>query len=403
MLTMGALVYAGEVIFGLPFHVARYFRPTLLATVGMTNTELGALFSCYGVVAMLSYLPGGAIADRCSARVLLTASLVATGLLGLVLATLPGPWTLALVFAGFGMTTILLFWAALIRATREWAGADDQGKAFGLLEAGRGLVSAGLASLALIPFHRALGSLPAVADAARRADAIEAVIYVYTAATLLAALCVFALVPGQAGPRPQVAGPSPLAAVLRRPAVWLHALLTVLAYCAYKGIDDHALYAVQAHGLSEVEGSQVVVAAAWVRPVAAVAAGYLADRTHPTTVTAWAFVGLCVGHLAFVLLPRGALTLLWMSLIATSAMIFAVRGVYFAILEERGVPRHSTGAAVGLVSVVGFLPDVFFAPLAGWLLDRSPGAAGHHHLFLLLAATSAAGLVVTLALRRRRF
>ncbi len=42
---MLALVVGGEAIFGLPFHITRYFRPTLLKAFALTNTELGALFS----------------------------------------------------------------------------------------------------------------------------------------------------------------------------------------------------------------------------------------------------------------------------------------------------------------------------------------------------------------------
>ena len=61
-ITMFALVMAGEAIFGLPFLVARIFRPTLLDVFGITNLELGTAFSFYGVVALLAYLPGGPIA-----------------------------------------------------------------------------------------------------------------------------------------------------------------------------------------------------------------------------------------------------------------------------------------------------------------------------------------------------
>ena len=81
------LVVAGEVVFGLPFHTARFFRPTMLEVFGFTNTQLGDLFALYGVTAMLSYFPGGAIADHFSARGLLSASLVATAIGGLFMAT----------------------------------------------------------------------------------------------------------------------------------------------------------------------------------------------------------------------------------------------------------------------------------------------------------------------------
>ena len=62
-LYIAALIIAGEIIFGLPFHTARFFRPTMLEVFGFTNTQLGDLFALYGLTAMLSYFPGGAIAD----------------------------------------------------------------------------------------------------------------------------------------------------------------------------------------------------------------------------------------------------------------------------------------------------------------------------------------------------
>ena len=132
-LLMATLVFAGEIIFGLPFHTARFFRPTLLEAFGFTNTELGDVFAVYGVMAMISYFPGGILADRFSARSLLTISLFTTGVGGFYMATYPGVLGMALLYGYWGVTTILLFWAALIRATREWGGAISQGKAFGLI------------------------------------------------------------------------------------------------------------------------------------------------------------------------------------------------------------------------------------------------------------------------------
>ena len=63
MLYMLGLVLAGEAIYALPFHVTRFFRPTVLEVFDLTNTELGSAQAVYGVVAMLSYFPGGPLAD----------------------------------------------------------------------------------------------------------------------------------------------------------------------------------------------------------------------------------------------------------------------------------------------------------------------------------------------------
>ena len=78
-----ALVAAGEVIFALPFVVARVFRPTMLEVFGLTNLEFGTAFSLYGIVAMLAYFPGGPLADRFPARYLMTVALMVTALGGI--------------------------------------------------------------------------------------------------------------------------------------------------------------------------------------------------------------------------------------------------------------------------------------------------------------------------------
>jgi sugar phosphate permease len=118
-LTMLVLVMAGESIFFLPFVLARIFRPTLLAVFELTNFELGTAFSVYGVVAMVAYFFGGPLADRFASRLLMPVALLATAAGGWVLASVPALATLKLLYGFWGLTTILLFWAALMRATRE--------------------------------------------------------------------------------------------------------------------------------------------------------------------------------------------------------------------------------------------------------------------------------------------
>ena len=118
----------------------------------LTNTELGAIQAAYGVIAMLAYIPGGPLADRYSARKLLAASLVATAAGGIYLASFPSYQEAIILFGFWGASTIVLFWAALIRATREWGCSDEQGRAFGILDGGRGLMMAILAAAATTLF-----------------------------------------------------------------------------------------------------------------------------------------------------------------------------------------------------------------------------------------------------------
>ena len=401
---IGCLIVAGEAVFSLPFHVARFFRPTVLQVLGFTNTELGAVQAVYGVVAIMAYFPGGLLADRFPARRLLTGSLLSTSAGGLYFASMPGfdgAWWL---FAYWGLTTILLFWGALIRATREWGGTDEQGRAYGLLDGGRGLFAAVLAAGAVFVFERMLPEDPTFATPNERVEALRIVILVYTAATALAgALCWF-FVPEQPA-RPEGHPPvlRNVRKVLRLRSVWLQALIVVCAYVGYKGIDNYSLFAVQAYGMDEVEGAKVTAFSAWVRPVAAIGAGLVADRFTASRVSALCFGAMTASYLSFGLTDPVPATpwVLYANVLVSCAAVFGLRGVYFALFEEGAVPLETTGTAVGLVSVIGYTPDVFVALAGGWLLDRSPGIPGHQHFFLFLSIFAATGLVASLWFRNR--
>ena len=89
ILPLTLLIVAGELIFSLPFHVSRFFRPSLLEDYNYSNMELGIAFSIYGVTALLSYMPGGYIADKISPKYLLFSSLFLTSIGGIFFMTNP--------------------------------------------------------------------------------------------------------------------------------------------------------------------------------------------------------------------------------------------------------------------------------------------------------------------------
>lgn len=402
LLALASLMLAGEAIFCLPFHVARFFRPTLLEVYGLSNAALGDAFAVYGLTAMLCYFPGGMVADRWSARSLMTLALLLTAVGGIYLASVPGPPGLAMLYGYWGVTTILPFWAAMIRATREWGGELAQGRAFGLLDAGRGLAAAALASVAVALLGQGLAPGAETLSAEARAEHLRTVIYFYTAVTVFAAVCSWYLIPS----RPAAHSPgrtllrSSWREALRLPLVWRQAGIVVAAYCGYKGIDNYSLYAVQILGMNEIDAARLVANAAYLRPLAAMAAGLLADRYRASTALAACFT-LAAASYGLLGLASGALAqsgVLLANLLVSVGAVYGLRGVYFAALEEARVPHARTGTAVGIISVVGYTPDIFFAPIAGRLLDSAPGMAGHQHYFLLLALTALAGLALSLSL-----
>ena len=388
-------------IFSLPFHVARYFRPTVLEVFNLSNAALGDIFAVYGITAMLAYYPGGAIADRFSARKLMTASLIATAIGGFYMAQIPGHTGLTLLFAYWGITSILLCWAALIRTTREWGGHLEQGMAFGLLDGGRGLIAAAVATLSVFFFSQVFPTDFEAVTELQRKQALQAVIYHYTFTTIIAGILVWFFIPDTDNTNASTNDPVvSMRVVLYQPVVWLQAVIVICAYCGYKGLDNYALYAVEVLGMNEVESARFTSTAAYLRPVAAISAGFLVDRTSASKIISITFLFLLFSYslLAFSSTPLLITNIIYANLIITFVAVFAIRGVYFALLEETNISKNITGTAVGLISVIGFTPDVFFAAITGRMLDNAPGVIGHQHFFLLLAVISVIGMIATILL-----
>jgi len=412
ILYMIGLVLAGEAVYALPFHVTRFFRSTVLEVFGLSNTELGAAQAVYGVVAMLAYFPGGLLADRFSTRKLLAVSLWSTAAGGLYMATMPNYAEALLLWGFFGITTILLFWAALIRATREWGGTVEQGRAFGLLEGGRGLLAAALATIGAALFGFMFPEGYADASFEGKRQALSLIIYGYTFVTAAAGVYVwFVLSDGHPSGQANLEEWKPetestwthIMRVARMPAVWLTSIIVVCAYVGYKGFDNYSLYAVEGFGLGEVEAAGIAAIGAWMRPVAALGAGLLGDRYLVSRMTVVCFSVLLASQLFFAIFtPQpGVVWPLLTNILVGSSAIFGLRSLYYALFEEAKVPAAVTGTAVGLVSVLGYTPDIFVSYTGGVLLDRSPGLTGHQHYFYFLAAFAAIGLLVSLILTRR--
>lgn len=399
ILFIAALVIAGEMVFGLPFHTARFFRFTLLEVFGFTNTQLGDLFAVYGVTALLSYFPGGVLADYFSARRLITVSLVATGLGGFYMATIPGAVQMALLYGFWGITTIFMLWGAMIRATREWGGKSSQGAAFGILESGRGLTAAIVASIAAIAFGFLMPDDATLASDEERRQAFRAVIFLYSAFAIGAGLLAWIVIPESKVTTSVRRNPfQGMLEVISQPIIWAQACIIVCAYCFYKGSDNYSLYAVQVLGMDEVDAARITAAGAYVRPIAALAAGLIADRLSATRSIGAAFAVLAIVYAALSVLTPDmvGLPIIVMNIFVGLFAVFALRGIYFVLLEETRTPRHITGTAVGMISLVGYTPEVFFASVAGRILDATPGAGGHMNLFMLLAAIAVVGVLVVL-------
>lgn len=396
------LILSGETIFILPFVLARIFRPTFLDVFQVNNLELGTCFSIYGIVAFFSYLFGGPLADRFKPRILIAIALFLTAIGGVYMATYPSYFMLQVLFGYWGFTTIFLFWAAMIKATRIWGGSNNQGKAFGFLDGGRGLVAAGMGSVGVIIFSFFIGvDLDAVSLQERK----EAFKYVILFASAMVACVGFLVLLFLKLKSPAVTENenlkvtwSDFITVLKIPTVWWLMIIILCAYVAYKTTDVFSLYAKEVMLFDEVEAAKIGTLLLYLRPVVGVGIGLLVDRSRSSIFMIVSFLLMLLSALlfSFGVITSGEVVVFFISIIALAVVTYALRTLYFSALKEGFIPLALTGTAVGLVSIIGYTPDIFASPLMGYLLDNSPGIKGFQQVFLMLSFFAILGLVTSI-------
>jgi nitrate/nitrite transporter NarK len=394
-LVMTSLCLSGGILYLLPYLFEIFYIP-LQEALGLSKTQLGSLMSAFGVTALITYFPGGWLADRVSPRKLISLSCILTGIAGLYFATFPSYRVSLAIHAFWGVTITLIFWGALIKATRNWAPADRQGRAFGILEGGRG-VSEAVASSIMLAFFAMLGSGKV---------GLAGVIYLYSMADILLGVLTWFALEDSTQPsseerdRVRLSG---IISVLKMPAVWLMSVVIFTAYCAYWGSYFFTPYATEVFGASVAMGGAIGVAKMWVKPIPAVAAGFLADRIGASRAILWSFGILIVSFGVFAMTPGRPdwILMVMVNTVVASLAMFALRGIYFALLEEGGIPLALTGTATGIVSVVGYTPDIFMPVLGGALLDRYPGVPGYRFLFLFIVGMCMLGFWAALLIMRQ--
>jgi hypothetical protein len=162
------------------------------------------------------------------------------------------------------------FWGALIKETNLLAGHDEQGRFFGILEGGRGLVEAILATFAVSLFAWSMSS-----GDTGTTESMRLVILMYVV------------------------------------------ILMVMTPIVYMSL-----------GEIEHEGGE----------------------------------GIAV--ILIVVLTVGLLT-------------FAVRGLYWGTLESCNVSNETKGLAIGVISLIGYSPEIYVPLVNGYLVEQYPGRFGY--------------------------
>lgn len=140
------LVLCGGTIYKLPSLKDAFYVP-MQEYFHLTNGQIGNAMSVNSIVTTIGFFLSIYFSDKLPRRLTISFSLIATGLLGVYLSTMPGYWGILFVWALFGVTCDMLNWPVLLKSVSLLGNSSQQGRIFGFFETGRGVVDTVVASL----------------------------------------------------------------------------------------------------------------------------------------------------------------------------------------------------------------------------------------------------------------
>jgi len=382
------IIVAAGAIYPL-LYLRQNFELSILEAFNISQTQLRYCSSILGVIFMITYVPSGWLADRFSSRKLLAYSLLATGLLGLWFSTMPSYGSLLIIYGAWGLATGLTFWSAHIKLVAMLAKRDQQGRFFGILDGGRGLVEALLATIAIALFAYALSQ-----EAGSAVLALKQVIYLYVGVLLVMAPLIYWLLDdaeadtelAKSDHSEKSSFRNDIMIVLTHREIWLCAICIACGYQLFYATYSFSAYLQQNFGLTAVMVGTITVAKLWMRPIGGIAAGFIGDWSSPEKVLSilLALASLSLAMMAF--LPASAAALFMLAVVLLIGLLtYAVRGLYWATLGGCNVPNKIKGLAIGIISMIGYFPEVYLPLLSASLIEQYPGGLGYKIYYLILS------------------
>lgn len=358
------ITIAGSVIYGLPYF-RNYYYDAYLEAYHLTNTQMGMFGSMFGILGMISYLFGGVVADMFSPRKLMSLSMVLTGLGGLLHLMHPNYAMLLFIYLLWGLTSLFAFWPALLKALREIASDDEQSKAYGFMDGGRGIVNVIHLAITLAIFNYLSKKVSDLAG-------LNGVIIFYSALVIILGIALFFIMKDSdtSQKTAEKFNVKQIITVLKMPAVWILSLILCCTYTMNIAFYYFTPYATATFGITATAAAMVTMLSQYIRPIAAFSGGIAADKLGRSKLMYFTFSLMAIGTFIIVLFRNITTPIFILLCIVIYFGMYAGYSTVFSMMNEGGIPITVSGTAIGLICTLGYLPEVFVSPIAGTLLDK---------------------------------
>ncbi|ARX32622.1 MFS transporter [Proteus mirabilis] len=395
------LILGGGTIFKLSSMKDVFYVP-MQQDWGLSNTQIGFGFTIYAIIQTIGLFSSLYIADRFSKKILLPAGLIGVGLCGAYLSTLP-PFTGYLIaFGAMAFFGEVVYWPVLLKSVRLLGNKEEQGRMFGFLEAGRGVVDVLVASGALYIF---------VLFGEGKAGMQAGLIY-YTLATIIVGIITYFIVDNDDKKETSSASEANrqvlegIKNVVKCPNLWLASMSIFFVYSAYCGLTYFIPFLKDIYALPiALIGAYGIINQYALKMIGGPLGGFLADKVakSPTIYLKWTFLLSAIAMAIFIMLPHDSMNV-YLGMTATlgfGAIIFSQRAIFFAPMDEIGTPRQYAGSAMAFGCIIGYMPSMFAYALYGSLLDNFEGIQGYNYVFSIMVTFSLLGFICATILAKR--
>lgn len=377
----------GSSVVYTPMYLKNIFYDPLMQAIGCSNADLGMMVSMYGIAAVVCYLPSGIVADKFRMRTLATVGFVGTAALTFVYAALPSLVVCYIIFLGMGVTSILIWWGTRYKVIRLCCEENEYSQKIGISYSIYGLAGlvVGLVNTAI------------VASFADAVTGVRVMIVFLGAILLIMGVLSYILIPDFKGEISQNSGLFDLkdaVEAFKWPGVIWAALTMFFVYSVYQGATYTTPYMTQAFGADDTLVNVIgLIRTYGIGLLAGPVVGWLATKIKSASkamvICFLLSIGLLIG---FIIMPTTA----GVAVVASMVVLFGFTtygafSIGSSPLSEIKMPMRIFGTATGLLSVIGFMPDMFIHAWYGSMIDAK-GLDAYPQIFGIETALAVIGI-----------
>jgi MFS family permease len=177
--------------------------------------------------------------------------------------------------------------------------------------------------------------------------------------------------------------------------VYLHGGIIFMGYAVFWTVYYLGGFLESNVGISAVTVATIMVVVLWMRPVGGLLGGFLADKIGKDKVQMGSLLGATICLLAIALLPvaTGA-SFFTFAVVLLGVFLYAIRGTYWSLLGDYKIDAIILGTAIGVISFIGYLPDIILPQFNSYLWATFGANGGYNAYFISSAIIGLVGVVL---------